>query len=58
MSSWTASDDLKAWRFTPAKDAQFHDGTPVTAEDVVFSLRRLRGTPSGASRLPGIKAKN
>ncbi|MFF9810727.1 ABC transporter substrate-binding protein [Streptomyces coeruleorubidus] len=57
-SAWTPSDDLKTWRFTLAKGAKFHDGTPVTAEDVVFSLRRLRGTPSGASRLPGIKAEN
>ncbi|MFE5969626.1 ABC transporter substrate-binding protein [Streptomyces sp. NPDC056463] len=57
-SSWTSSDDMKTWRFTLAKGAKFHDGTPVTAEDVVFSLRRLRGTPSGASRLPGIEAKN
>ncbi|MFE5881572.1 ABC transporter substrate-binding protein [Streptomyces hydrogenans] len=57
-SSWTSSDDMKTWRFTLAKGATFHDGTPVTAEDVVFSLRRLRGTPSGASRLPGIEAKN
>ncbi|MGW8554900.1 ABC transporter substrate-binding protein [Streptomyces tubercidicus] len=55
---WTPSDDLKTWRFTVAKGARFHDGSPVTAEDLAFSLRRLRGTPSGASRLPGIKAEN
>ncbi|MEU2060884.1 ABC transporter substrate-binding protein [Streptomyces sp. NPDC013455] len=57
-ASWKASDDLKTWRFTIAEGAAFHDGTPVTAEDVVWSLKRLRGTPSGASRLPGIKAGN
>lgn len=57
-ASWQASDDLKTWRFTLAKGAKFHDGTPVTAEDVVWSLKRLRNTPSGASRLPGIKAEN
>ncbi|MCX4819918.1 ABC transporter substrate-binding protein [Streptomyces sp. NBC_01142] len=57
-SGWKASDDLKTWRFTIAEGAKFHDGTPVTAEDAVWSLRRLRGTPSGASRLPGIKAEN
>ncbi|MGP4003427.1 ABC transporter substrate-binding protein [Streptomyces sp. 8N706] len=56
--SWKADKDLKTWRFTIAESAKFHDGTPVTAEDVVWSLRRLRGTPSGASRLPGIKAEN
>ncbi|MFV0128723.1 ABC transporter substrate-binding protein [Streptomyces sp. HMX112] len=57
-SRWQSSDDLRTWRFTLAEKAAFHDGSPVTAEDVVFSLRRLRGTPSGASRLPGIKAAN
>lgn len=57
-ASWKASDDLKTWTFTLAKGAKFHDGTPVTAADVVWSLKRLRGTPSGASRLPGIKPEN
>ncbi|MEU2872085.1 ABC transporter substrate-binding protein [Streptomyces olivoreticuli] len=57
-SGWKASDDLKTWRFTIAKGAAFHDGSPVTADDVVWSLRRLRNTPAGAARLPGIKAEN
>jgi peptide/nickel transport system substrate-binding protein len=57
-AGWQASDDLKTWRFTLAKGAKFHDGTPVTAADVVWSLKRLRNTPSGASRLPGIKPEN
>ncbi|MDP9870054.1 peptide/nickel transport system substrate-binding protein [Streptosporangium brasiliense] len=55
-SAWEPSDDLKRWRFTIAEGATFHDGTPVTAEDVVWSLRRLRATPAGATRLPGIEA--
>ncbi|WP_053849072.1 ABC transporter substrate-binding protein [Streptomyces sp. NRRL B-24085] len=57
-ANWQPSDDLKTWRFTLAKGAKFHDGTPVTAEDVVWSLKRLRNTPSGASRLPGIEPEN
>nr|WP_086785163.1 ABC transporter substrate-binding protein [Streptomyces caniscabiei] len=57
-ASWKPSADLRTWRFTLAKGATFHDGSPVTAEDVVFSLKRLRATPSGASRLPGIQEKN
>ncbi|MEU2791159.1 ABC transporter substrate-binding protein [Streptomyces sp. NPDC007100] len=55
-SAFTPSKDLKTWRFTLADHAAFHDGTPVTADDVVWSLRRLRGTPSGAARLPGVTA--
>ncbi|MER5959881.1 ABC transporter substrate-binding protein [Streptomyces longhuiensis] len=57
-ASWESSADLKTWKFKIAKGAVFHDGTPVTAEDVVWSLKRLRNTPSGAARLPGIQAKN
>lgn len=44
-SAWKPSADLKTWCFTIAKGATFHDGSPVTAEDVVWSLRRLRNTP-------------
>ncbi|MGW4651175.1 ABC transporter substrate-binding protein [Kitasatospora sp. NPDC004289] len=54
-ASWTPSADLKTWRFTIAEGAKFHDGTPVTSDDVVFSLKRLRATPAGKSRLPGIQ---
>lgn len=57
-SGWTPSRDLKTWRFTIAEGATFHDGTPVTADDVVWSLRRLRNTPAGAARLPGIQPQN
>ncbi len=55
-TSWDSSD-LRSWRFTIAENARFHDGTPVTSDDVVWSLRRLRETPSGASRLPGVDVR-
>ncbi|MFI6019064.1 ABC transporter substrate-binding protein [Streptomyces sp. NPDC051287] len=57
-ASWESSADLKTWKFKIAKGAVFHDGSPVTADDVVWSLKRLRNTPSGEARLPGIQAKN
>ncbi|MFF0217703.1 ABC transporter substrate-binding protein [Streptomyces vinaceus] len=57
-ASWKPSDDLKTWRFTLADGATFHDGTPVTAEDVVWSLKRLRNTPAGSARLPGIRPES
>lgn len=56
-SAWQSSEDLRTWRFTIAPGAKFHDGRPVTAEDVVYSMRRLRNTPAGASRLPGVRAE-
>jgi peptide/nickel transport system substrate-binding protein len=56
MSRWEPSADLRRWRFEIADGATFHDGSPVTADDVVWSLRRLRGLPNGEFRLPGISA--
>jgi peptide/nickel transport system substrate-binding protein len=40
-SAWRALDPL-TWEFTLREGLRFHDGTPVTAEDVVFSIRRAR----------------
>ena len=36
--TWDVSDDGMTYTFHLRKDATFHDGTPVTAQDVVFSL--------------------
>ena len=37
--SWSQLD-TKTWRFKLRPNVKFHDGTPFTAEDVVFSLER------------------
>ena len=42
--SWEISDDALAYTFH-LREAQFSDGSPVTAQDVVFSLTRLRDDP-------------
>lgn len=34
--------DPRTWRFHLRRDAAFSDGTPFTADDVVFSLRRAK----------------
>jgi oligopeptide transport system substrate-binding protein len=39
-TEWTTSPDGLTWRFK-LREAQWSDGIPVTAEDVVFSWRRL-----------------
>lgn len=36
---WKASPDNLVWTFTLRDDIKFHDGKPLTAEDVVFSYR-------------------
>jgi peptide/nickel transport system substrate-binding protein len=56
MARWEPSRDLRRWRFEIADGATFHDGSAVTADDVVWSLRRLRKLPNGEFRLPGIEA--
>jgi peptide/nickel transport system substrate-binding protein len=41
--SWTASTDGLTYEFVLRKGAKFHNGDPVTAEDVKFSFERYRG---------------
>jgi peptide/nickel transport system substrate-binding protein len=41
--SWSASPDGLAYEFVLRKGARFHNGDPVTAEDVKFSFERYRG---------------
>jgi len=38
--SWKISDDGKAYTFKLRADGKFSDGTPITADDVVWSLTR------------------
>ncbi len=40
-TSWDASADGLTWTFHLRNDIKFHDGTPLTAEDVKFSMDRL-----------------
>jgi len=40
--SWTASDDGLTWTFTLRDGVTFHDGTPLTASDVAFSIERIK----------------
>jgi len=47
--TWQVEDQGKLYRFFLRKNARFHNGRPVTVEDVVFSISRLlRVDPSPA----------
>ncbi|MCL2788341.1 MAG: ABC transporter substrate-binding protein [Micrococcales bacterium] len=50
-SGFTQSDDMMEFTFTLDKGRVFSDGSPVTADDVVFSLKRLQGIGATASPL-------
>jgi peptide/nickel transport system substrate-binding protein len=40
--SWTVDPTGATWTFELRPDAQWHDGQPVTAEDVAFTIRTLQ----------------
>jgi peptide/nickel transport system substrate-binding protein len=46
--SWTASKDGLSYEFVLRKGVKFHNGDPVTAEDVKFSFERYRGGGAAA----------
>ncbi|SCX31216.1 ABC transporter substrate-binding protein [Agrobacterium rosae] len=51
-SEWKVKDgDPSTWVFTLHKGVKFHDGADLTAEDVVFSLNRVRSEKSSLRQL-------
>ena len=59
--SWTKDKDGLVWEFSLKKDIQWNDGTPFTADDVVFSYNSLvynENIPCSARDILTIKGKN
>lgn len=46
--SWKALDDT-TWEFKLRKNVRWHDGSPFTADDVVFTLKRAPNVPNSPS---------
>lgn len=44
-TAWEASADFTDWTFTVRDDVTFHDGEPLTVEDVVFTYETILATP-------------
>jgi peptide/nickel transport system substrate-binding protein len=51
--SWSANSDHTVWTFKLNPKAKFSDGTPLTSDDVKFSLLRLKNLAGSASYLVG-----
>ena len=45
-SDWTISADKLTYTFTLVDNAKWHDGTPVTADDIVWSINAMAKLPS------------
>jgi len=45
--SWETSDDGLTWTFHLNKDARWHDGEPVTSEDVAYTFQRILDEKQG-----------
>jgi peptide/nickel transport system substrate-binding protein len=43
-TEWAVADDGVTWTMTLRDDVKFHDGTPMTSEDVKFTLELYRDT--------------
>jgi peptide/nickel transport system substrate-binding protein len=59
--SWESNADGSEWTFKVRQGVTFHDGSPLTADDVVYTFRRLLdpeiGSPA-ASELGAIKPED
>lgn len=53
---WDISDDGTVYTFTLRDTANFSDGTPVTAADVIFSLEYMQASETMKGSLPEIKS--
>src|SRR4051812_21779527 len=51
-TSWT-SDGKRTWRFNLRQGVTFHDGSPLTADDVVFSFKRVPAVPNNPAPYTG-----
>jgi len=49
--SWTPNEDGSVWSFTIRQGVTYHDGTPLTAEDVAATMDRLADPDVGSNAL-------
>src|SRR5258708_26236751 len=57
VDTWTTSEDGLTWTFKLRDGLEWHDGTPVTSEDCVASLKRWSARDSMAQKLAALLAE-
>ena len=50
-TNWEKSADAKSWTFTIRTDAKFHNGDPVTIDDVIFSYQKIMDDEKSPTRV-------
>lgn len=53
--SWKPNSDGTVWTFTLRKDVKFHNGNPMTADDVVATIERLADPANSSNSLSVFK---
>jgi peptide/nickel transport system substrate-binding protein len=51
VANWTTSPDGLVWRFVLRDGQKFHDGSPVTTNDIIASLKRWMSFDGGGGKL-------
>ena len=55
LERWEANADATEWTLTIRTGMRWHDGTPVTADDGVFSIERYLAEDAVCSRCPALQ---
>lgn len=55
-TDWAFSDDGKTLTFNLVKNAKFHDGEPITASDVVFSINAVKSNHPFKTMLQAVES--
>ena len=57
VDTWSTSDDGLVWTFKLRDGLEWHDGTPVTAEDCIASLKRWSSRDSMGQKMASVLAE-